>query len=268
MSERDATDAEETGESDGGEETTGVESDPEPDSEAGGEHRESEPETGNESASAEVTVESEGIEDLTERVAAASEEEVAREIAALRSLVADLEARAGGEESEDEATMEAEAETAAEQIEELQSKLARKQADFENFKKRMDRRRAQERERATEDLVTHLLGVRDDLARALDQEGDAEIRGGVESTLGEFDRVLDDEGVAEIGPEPGTEVDPQRHEVMMRVDSEHPEGAVAEVFRPGYEMGGKVLRPAQVTVSEGEDGSETTDEGDSADGGE
>jgi len=125
----------------------------------------------------------------------------------------------------------------------------------------MDRQRAQERERATEDLVTRLLGVRDDLVRALNQEDDAEIRGGVESTLGEFDRVLDDEGVAEIGPDPGTEVDPQRHEVMLRVDSEHPEGTVAEVFRPGYEMGGKVLRPAQVTVSEGRSDADDGDHG-------
>ncbi|PSP74513.1 nucleotide exchange factor GrpE [Halobacteriales archaeon QS_3_64_16] len=253
MSERDATDAEEAGESDDGEGTTGVESEAEADEE---------------SASAAVTVESENVEDLTERIAAASEEEVAREIASLRSLVADLEARTDGEEGETEATTEGEAETAAEQIEELQSKLARKQADFENFKKRMNRQRAQERERATEDLVTRLLGVRDDLARALDQEGDAEIRGGVESTLEEFDRVLDDEGVSEIGPEPGTDVDPQRHEVMLRVDSEQPEETVAEVFRPGYEMGGKVLRPAQVTVSEGDGTSETVDEGNSADGGE
>ena len=255
MSERDATDAEKAGESNGDEGTAGIEDDPE----AGGERRESESETNEEPASAEVTVESEDIEDLTERVAAASEEDIAREIASLRSLVADLEARTEGEE--DEATTAGEAETAAEQIEELQSKLARKQADFENFKKRMDRQRAQERERATEDLVTRLLGVRDDLVRALNQEDDAEIRGGVESTLGEFDRVLDDEGVAEIGPDPGTEVDPQRHEVMLRVDSEHPEGTVAEVFRPGYEMGGKVLRPAQVTVSEGRSDADDGDDG-------
>jgi molecular chaperone GrpE len=257
MSERDATDAEGAGESNGDEGTAGIEDDPNP--EAGGERRESESETNEEPASAEVTVESEDIEDLTERVAAASEEDVAREIASLRSLVADLEARTEGEENE--ATTAGETETAAEQIEELQSKLARKQADFENFKKRMDRQRAQERERATEDLVTRLLGVRDDLVRALNQEDDAEIRGGVESTLGEFDRVLDDEGVAEIGPDPGTEVDPQRHEVMLRVDSEHPEGTVAEVFRPGYEMGGKVLRPAQVTVSEGRSDADDGDDG-------
>jgi molecular chaperone GrpE len=206
-------------------------------------------------------IESEDIEELTERVGDASDEQVAREIASLRSLVADLEARGAAEG-------ESEGEVSAEQVEELQSKLARKQADFENFKKRLNRRQEEERERATEDLVTRLLGVRDDLVRALDQEGDAEIRGGVESTLGELDRVLEDEGVAEIDAEPGTEVDPQRHEVMLRIDSDFPEGAIAEVFRPGYEMGGKVLRPAQVTVSEGlGNGDDDGDEGGGEDNG-
>ena len=62
--------------------------------------------------------------------------------------------------------------------------------------------------------------------------------------------MLGEENLATIEPEPGSEVDPQRHEVMMRVESDHPEDTVAEVFRPGYEMGEKVLRPAQITVSE------------------
>lgn len=196
----------------------------------------------------------EDIEELTARVREASNEGIAREIASLRALVADIEGRAASEAaSESESEAETEAATEAERIEELEAKLARKQADFENFKKRMDRKRATERERATEDLVTRLLGVRDDLARALDQEGDADIRGGVATTLDAFDRVLDDEGVSEINPEPGSILDPERHEAMLRVDSDHPEGAVAEVFRSGYEMGGKVLRPAQVTVSENGD---------------
>ena len=55
-----------------------------------------------------------------------------------------------------------------------------------------------------------------------------------------------------MSPEPGTEVDPTRHEVLMRVDDTYPEGTVAEVYRDGYEMGDHVLREAQVTVSTGE----------------
>ncbi len=71
-------------------------------------------------------------------------------------------------------------------------------------------------------------------------------------TLREFDRILEDENVSEIDPDPGTETDPQRHEVMMQVDSDQPEGTVADVYTPGYEMGGKVIQNAQVTVSNGD----------------
>lgn len=144
-------------------------------------------------------------------------------------------------------------EEAEERAAELEEKLRRTRADFQNYKKRAEKRREEVEERATEGLVERLLDVRDNLSRALDDEsGDADaLREGVELTLREFDRVLDDEGVSEISPEPGSETDPSRHEVLMRVDSDQPEGAVAEVYRPGYEMAGKVLRAAQVTVSEG-----------------
>jgi len=160
--------------------------------------------------------------------------------------VADLEAEA--------AALSADLEDREGEIEDLESRLKRKQADFENYKKRAERRREELEERATEALVERLVEVRDNLVRALDQEEGAEIRGGVEATLSEFDRVLEEEGVDAIEPEPGTDVDPRRHEVLMRVESDEPAGTVADRHRPGYEMGGTVLRPAQVTVSEAEDG--------------
>ncbi|ADJ15879.1 nucleotide exchange factor GrpE [Halalkalicoccus jeotgali] len=162
------------------------------------------------------------------------------------------------ETSEDEregriAELEAELEEREERIEELESRLKRTQADFQNYKKRAKKRQEQLEKRATEDLVTRLLDVRDNLKRALEEESeDAEsLKQGVEMTLSEFDRVLEDERVSEVAPEPGAEVDPQRHEVMMRVESDQPEGAIDEVYTPGYEMSEKVLRPAQVTVSDG-----------------
>ncbi len=151
--------------------------------------------------------------------------------------------------------LESERSDAAERAAELEEKLQRTRADFQNYKKRAKKRQAEVEERATEDLVERMLEVRDNLSRALaDESGDAEsLREGVELTLDEFDRVLTEEGVEEISPEPGSETDPSRHEVMMRVDSDEPEGTVAEVYRPGYEMAGRVVRPAQVTVSEGGD---------------
>ena len=148
--------------------------------------------------------------------------------------------------------LEAELETRDERVDELEGKLKRKQADFQNYKKRAKKKQDQIKERATEDFVERVVTVRDNLVRALDQDEDADIRPGVESTLEEFDRILDDENVAVIDPDPGAEVDPQRHEVMMRVDSDQPEGTVADVFQAGYEMGDKVIRAAQITVSDGE----------------
>lgn len=151
-----------------------------------------------------------------------------------------------------------------EEVEDLTTKLRRKQADFENYKKRAERKREQIRERATEDLVERLLDVRDNLKRALenDHEDVESLKEGVEMTLREFDRVLEDENVEEIAPDPGEDIDPQLHEVMMRVDSENPEDTVADLYAPGYRMADKVIRPAQVTVSTGpaEDDEEAADD--------
>ncbi|MFB6119026.1 nucleotide exchange factor GrpE [Halosegnis sp.] len=176
--------------------------------------------------------------ELVDRVAEAEAEETAREVAELRARVEELEAELADER---------------ERADELESKLKRKQADFQNFKKRQQQKTEEARQRATEDLVERLVDVRDNLVRALEQEEGADIRDGVETTLRGFDDVLDAEGVEPIEPDPGTELDPVHHEALMRVDSDQPAGTVAEVHRPGYEMAGKVLRPAQVTVSDERD---------------
>lgn len=139
-----------------------------------------------------------------------------------------------------------------EEVEELTSKLARVKADFSNYKERAKRKQEEIRERASEGLVERLAPVRNDLLRALDQDEGSELRPGVESTVEKFDEVLADEGVKSIEPEPGEEIDPARHQVMVRVDSDRPEGTIHEVYEPGYEMGDRVLSEAKVTVSDGD----------------
>lgn len=182
---------------------------------------------------------------LDEAVEAASSEHVAHTLAVLGEALGRVDAERADQ---------------ADRADDLESRLRRKQADFQNYKKRQEKRMEEERERATEDLVERLLDVRDNLARALDTDEDADIRGGIDSTLSQFDRELDRENVERIEPEPGDTVDPVRHEVLATVPSGESEDAIADVHRPGYEMGGKVLRPAQVTVS---DGSGTDDEAES-----
>lgn len=191
-------------------------------------------------------------EELEALVEAHDAETVAREIAGLRERVDELER---------------ELESANDDREDLESRLKRKQAEFQNYKKRQSRLREQERARATEDLVERLLEVRDNLQRALEQDDDADIREGVEATFRQLDDVLREENVEPIEPDPGADVDPQRHEVLLKVEGEQPAGTVEEVHSPGYEMAEKVLRAARVTVAEDDDdagatGDDGADEGD------
>lgn len=202
---------------------TGADTDAEPDSDG---------EEGGEPTSSESL----SIDELIAEVAAI-DEALASEVASLQDTVEELETQLEERETE---------------LDDLESRLKRVHADFQNYKKRAEEREEQIRERATEDLVERLLDVRDNLVRALEQDEDIEVRDGVEATLSTFDRVLDGENVAAIEPAPGDEVDPERHEVVMRVDGDRPADRIEEVYRPGYELADKVLRPAQVTVSEGE----------------
>lgn len=187
-------------------------------------------------------------EESTDEESSGEDHESSESVEALRERVDELEA-----ERDELATLVEELET---ERDDLESRLKRTAADFDNYKKRQERRREELRETATEELVERLLDVRENLKRALDQETTEvdSLREGVKLTLTELDRVFDAEGVSEIEPTEGTPVDPQRHEVMLRVDSDQPEGHIAEVYQRGYIMGEKVLRPAQVTVSDGPTG--------------
>ncbi|EMA68319.1 GrpE protein [Halorubrum aidingense JCM 13560] len=172
-------------------------------------------------------------------------EAVAEHDEALADEVAALEAELAETREE---LLDAESE-----VEELTSKLARVRADFSNYKQRAKRKQDEIRERASEALVDRITPVRNDLLRALDQDEGSDLRPGVESTLEKFDEVLADEGVEPIEPDPGEEVDPARHQVMLRVESDQPDGTVHEVYEPGYEMGDRVVSEAKVTVSADEE---------------
>ncbi|ESS05100.1 MAG: molecular chaperone GrpE, heat shock protein [uncultured archaeon A07HR67] len=172
---------------------------------------------------------------------------------ATEQTLADRVADHDDELAEEVAELESALEERREEVDELTSKLARVRADFSNYKQRAKRKREEIRERASESLVERIAPVRNDLLRALDQADGSDIRPGVESTLEKFDEVLAEEGVEPIDPDPGEAVDPARHQVMLRVDSDQPDGTVHEVYEPGYEMGDRVIAEAQVTVSDGEE---------------
>ncbi len=210
---------------------------------------EAESPTGQDTPDDDVSDENSSNENSPDKDVLAPEETtlVARVANADEGLAADIEDQLVDIESE---RQELDAE-----VDDLESKLRRNRADFQNYKKRAKKRQKQVEKRATEDLVDRLIDVRDNLQRAVEADHDdvESLRDGVELTLRELDRVFEDENVTQIHPESGEEVDPQRHEVMLRVESDHPEDTIADVYQPGYEMADKVLQAAQVTVSDGND---------------
>ncbi len=134
----------------------------------------------------------------------------------------------------------------------LESRLKRVQADFENYKRRAEEKIERARQRGVEDVVEDLVSVKDDVERALEAGEDADPLESLEMLDGQLDDVLRGYGVERV--EPTGELDPEKHEAVMRVDSsEHGEGEVVEVHEPGYVVDGRVVRTAKVSVASGDD---------------
>jgi len=135
---------------------------------------------------------------------------------------------------------------------ELVNTMVRRQADFENYRKRVEKERQQEHHRGVETLVQALLPVLDAFERALAAHGDPgyeEHRKGFELIERQLWDILSKKGLARIEAE-GKEFDPHRHHAVERVESsDHAEGAVLGVLQAGYEFHGRVLRPAMVRVA-------------------
>jgi molecular chaperone GrpE len=174
-----------------------------------------------------------------------------------------LPERADEEDEEDvEAVMTAEVEEdaiaadlakARDEAESYLDDLRRLQADFENYRKRTLREQTARTASASQALVARLLPVLDNFERAVsaaEQSRDFDgMLKGVEMVLGALREVLEGEGLVKIEAE-GKPFDPERHEAVIAVEQEDSEpGMVVEIVRAGYELGGKVLRPAMVKVA-------------------
>ena len=180
--------------------------------------------------------------------AEAAEAEIAAEAERARNdLQAQLEAA------------EQELEVARGEASDASDRLARLQADWENYRRRTAAECLAERERAAERLVVNLLPVLDDMERASDHaaqnaEGDEKVVQFVEGVMAVHAKMLDilgKEGVEVIDPanEP---FDPLVHQAVGREENAGVyDETVAQVYQKGYRMGGKVIRSAMVTVTFG-----------------
>ena len=129
----------------------------------------------------------------------------------------------------------------------------RARAEFANFKKRTQRENEHTRERIAGEIITHFLGVKDDIERALSRVPETddfqEWVLGIELIHQKLQAIFDAEGVELIDAE-GERFDPNFHEAVSFEESDdHEEGVIIDITQPGYKIGERVLRPAMVRVA-------------------
>jgi len=131
--------------------------------------------------------------------------------------------------------------------------LRRLKAEFDNYRKRVQRDHEDLRLRAAETVVESLLPVMDNLSRALeagDTHEEGRLLAGLELVSGQLRGTLEGHGLEEIAVEPGVLFDPTVHEAIMAQPSpDHSEGTVTQVLERGYLLHGRLLRPAKVIVA-------------------
>ena len=134
----------------------------------------------------------------------------------------------------------------------LQDRLLRTAAEFDNYRKRIDRERRDQANTLAADAIEELLPIIDDLERALEAPvgSDGEVfRTGVELIHRQMTELLRRRGVKPIEAV-GVDFDPRFHQAMVHeASSEHREGEVMEELRKGYTLGDRLLRPAMVKVA-------------------
>ena len=142
----------------------------------------------------------------------------------------------------------------------LKDQLLRAMAETENVRRRAQREREDSVKYAAAAVIKDLLGVADNLQRALEsvpaelaEENDQlkNLRLGVEMTRKELDAVFERHNIRTINPL-GEKLDPHLHEAMYEVeDPSKPAGTVVQVIQSGYRLHDRLLRPARVGISKG-----------------
>jgi molecular chaperone GrpE len=144
--------------------------------------------------------------------------------------------------------------------EEVDDRLLRLAADFENYKKRAARERAEYVTLANERLVAELIPILDDLERALsaaEEHQEARLEDGVRLVYRSLAALLERHGVKAI--ETDGKFDPHVHEALLSQPSEAEEGSVIDVVQKGYKLGDRVVRPARVVVAAPQDEAQDAD---------
>ncbi len=142
---------------------------------------------------------------------------------------------------------------ALDEVAELKDKLLRQHAEMENMRKRTERQIADAHKFAIEKFAGALLDVVDNLERAVEAEEGNEkaVREGIALTLDSWHKVANKFALERIDAV-GQIFDPHLHEALSKVPSDEPENTVIAQHVAGYTLNGRLLRPAKVLVSSGQ----------------
>jgi molecular chaperone GrpE len=158
---------------------------------------------------------------------------------------------AGASEEDDQAheqahsDLEADLVTAQGAVGALTEDLKRLQAEYVNYKRRVDRDRQLVKENATFSVLSALMPVLDDLDRAREH---GELEGGFKAVADSLERIVAAQGLEKFG-RPGDEFDPRLHEALMHSHSaEVSTTTCQQIVSAGYRIGERVVRPARVIV--------------------
>jgi molecular chaperone GrpE len=140
----------------------------------------------------------------------------------------------------------------------LTGDLQRLQAEYVNYKRRVDRDRELVKQNATFSVLSALLPVLDDIDRAREH---GELDGGFKAVADSLERIVAAQGLEKFGRR-GDAFDPNLHEALMHAHSaEVTTTTCQDIVQAGYRIGDRVVRAARVTVVDPEPGSEATSEG-------
>jgi molecular chaperone GrpE len=138
------------------------------------------------------------------------------------------------------------------ELDDLRGTLLRRQADFDNYRKRIEKERTEDSKRATARLIEGLIPIIDGFEHALaaHREKEYEVyRKGFELIYKQLIENITKLGAERIDPLE-KQFDPHAHQAMDRLETtDHEDGTIVQVFQPGYMFHGRVLRPAMVRVA-------------------
>lgn len=166
----------------------------------------------------------------------------------------DPNGEAAGEGVEETPSPEVDAEDPTQRIAELETMVAertadlqRLQAEYVNYKKRVDRDRDLARQSGVESVIKGLMPVLDSITLAKQHE---DLAGGFKMVADELQKLADHHGLVAFG-QVGDAFDPTRHEALMAVALDEPVevSTVSQVMQQGYQLKDRVIRPARVAVA-------------------